>query len=598
MAPSSSLPAHSRERRFCTTIREEFQATLRDPLPNLLAGLTVAVVALPLALAFGLIAFGPEVGPAAGLWSAILAGFIAALLGGSGYAITGPTGVLAVFTGVLVLEHGGFSSQDAILFGFLAVALSGVLQIAFGVMRLGRVIEFIPYPVITGFMNGIAIIIIWSGIKDVLAPTDAGIPGGAWQMTRDALTGHAPAVVYYATALAALAFGITFFYSRLARRLPANRFTLVLQRIPGSLLALVLLTLVAIFASPFSDVRHISPLPRGFPSFALDFGLFARHPEWIADLFLGALGLAAISSMDTLLTCVLADAVVGKKTNSNRELVAQGVANGVSGAFGASQACGAAVRTMVNVRSGGRTRLAGMSHAVFLLGILFLGAGLATRVPISVLSGILLTTGVGMVEWRALLEANRAPKSDTLVMLVTTVTVVGFGLIEAVIVGTVLAAFLFIKRMTELSDFVAEPEWTGRPREGLEGIEDATLVYEIRGPLFFGPATRFTQTFERADLKRVKVVIFRMNAVTAIDETGLRALEVIVERLEKNHQRVILSHVPAESLAKLQKFGMTARLGDDNVVADFPAATRRARVLLGIGTPTVSMDSRETPHGS
>lgn len=521
-------------------------------------------------------------GPAAGLWSAIIAGFIAAALGGSPYAITGPTGVLAVFTGGLVVTHGGFQSGDAIVFGFFAVALSGVFQIAFGAMRLARVVEFIPYPVVTGFMNGIAVIILWSGLKDALAPSDAGLTDeGAWGALRGVVEGSAPAHVYAALVLAALALAVTVGYPRLARRLPEHGVGGALKRVPGSLLALIVFTAIAATLPYFLGVRHIQPLPGGMPGFSLDLGLFARHPEWTRDLVVGALGLAAISTMDTLLTCVVADAVVGQKTKGDRETVAQGVANTVAGAFGASQACGAAVRTMVNVRNGGRTRLSGMTHALILLAILLAGAGLATRVPLAVLSGILLTTGIGMVEWRAILDARKAPKSDTFVMAVTTVTVVAFGLVEAVIVGVILASFLFIKRMTELTDFVAEPEWVGGERAGLEGLEDDVLVYEIRGPLFFGPVARFTQTFERADLKGRRVVIFRMNAVTAVDETGLRAMEVVVERLRRNGQQAVLARVPPQTLAKLQRFGLAELVGHENVVEDFPHAVARARDLLG-----------------
>lgn len=541
-------------------------------------------MALPLALAFGLIAFGPEHGPAAGLWSAIIVGFLASALGGAPYAITGPTGVLAVYTGALVASKGGFGSHDAIMFGFLAVALSGVFQVAFGAMRLGRVIEFIPYPVITGFMNGIALIILWSGIKDIIAPVDGGLADGAPVLAaiREFVTLAAPAHVYAAAALAAVTFTMTFFWPKLTRHAADVGASRVLKRVPGSLLALILLTLVAASATAFDGVHRIRELPVGLPAFSLDLGLFARHPGWTYDLLLGALGLAAISSMDTLLTCVLADGVVGRKTSGNRELVAQGIGNGIAGMFGANQSCGAAVRTMVNVRNGGRTRLSGMSHALILLLILVAGARLATLVPIAVLSGILLTTGVGMIEWRALLEAHKAPRSDTVVMLVTTVAVVALGLVEAVFVGVVLAAFLFIKRMTELTDFVAEPEWVGTERRGLDGIEDRVLVYEIRGPLFFGPAARFTGTFERADLKRVKVVVFRMNAVTAVDETGLRAMDVIVERLKRNDQTVILSHVPEATRERFERFGLVERIGRANVVARFADAVDRARDLLGV----------------
>lgn len=535
-----------------------------------------------MALSFGIVAFGPDVGPAAGLWSAILAGFLAALFGGSSYAITGPTGVLAVFIGVeIVGTHGGFGSSDAILLGFLAVALSGVFQIVFGALKLARIIEWIPYPVVTGFMNGIALIILWTGVKMVLSPTGDDMPdAAAFGALRDATLGGAPLAVYAATLLAALAFAITFLYPKLARRMPDRGVLSVAKRVPGSLLALILLTIAGALLAFLGTAPHIRDLPAGLPTFALDLSLFARHPEWTRDLVLGALALAAISSMDTLLTCVLADAIVGKKTRGNRELVAQGIANTAAGIVGANQACGAAVRTMVNVRNGGTTRLSGMSHAVFLLVILFAGAGLATLVPLAVLAGILLTTGIGMVEWRAIFEAHKAPKSDTAVMLVTTVAVVYAGLIEAVVIGVILAALLFIKRMTEMTEFVGEPEWTGRPREGLEGLEDDVLVYEVRGPLFFGAAARFTQTLERADLKRHRVVIFRLNSVTAVDETGLRAMEVILERLHRNKQHVIFAHLPPETRARFDRFGLLTRAGAGNVVPDFPTAVRRAREVL------------------
>ena len=568
---------------FAQTLRSEAREVFHDPLPNVLAGLTVAVVALPLALSFGIVAFGPEVGPAAGLWSAIIAGFLASLLGGSPYAITGPTGVLAVFIGEeIVRKHGGFSSGDAIMLGFLAVALSGVFQIVFGALRLARFIEWIPYPVITGFMNGIALIILWTGAEMILSPTGNDITSAeALAALEGVAHGRASAGVYAAIALAALALATTMLWPKLARRMPDRGVASMLKRTPGSLLALILLTAAASLIAALGSAPHVRELPTGLPAFSLDLGLFARHPEWTKDLLVGALALAAISSMDTLLTCVLADAVVGSKTKGDRELVAQGVANAAAGVFGANQACGAAVRTMVNVRNGARTRLSGMMHAVFLLLIVLLAAGSATLVPLAVLAGILLTTGFGMVEWRAIFEIDRAPRSDAAVMMATTLAVVVFGLVEAVAVGVVLAALLFVKRMTELTDFVGEPEWTGRPREGLEGLENDVLVYEVRGPLFFGAAARFTQTLERADLKTYRVIIFRLNSVTAIDETGLRALEVVVERLERNKQRVVFAHLLPEAERKLERFGLLDRVGRENVAADFPTAVARARAILG-----------------
>lgn len=564
--------------RLVHALREEVRSTSKDPLPNLLAGLTVAIVALPLALAFGLIAFGPEVGPAAGLWSAIIAGSIAAILGGSRYAITGPTGVLAVFTAELVLSHGGFGSPDALLFGFLAVALSGLFQVLFGALRLARVVEYLPYPVVTGFMNGIALIILWSGVQYVVAPTGGAM--ATWSATVSAFMGTAPPMVYAAALLALVAFLVSWGYPKLVARWPDRGLLRVAKRVPGSILALALLAGAAWLLAPLAGLPRIAALPQGAPHFSLDLSLLARHPEWTKDLILGALGLAAISSLDTLLTCVIADGVVGDKTNGDRELVGQGVANAVAGAFGANQACGAALRTVVNVKNGGRTRLSALSHAVILLLLLLLAAKQATLVPLAVLSGILFTTGVGMIEWRSLVEAHKAPKSDTLVMLATTISVVWLGLVEAVALGVVLASFLFVKRMTEMTDFVGEPEWTGGQRHGLEDLKGRVLVYEVRGPLFFGAAARFSQTMERASLREERVIIMRMNAMTTIDETGLRSLDVILERARRHGTLLVLAHVPPGAAEKLERFGFNDRLGRENVVPTFDAALARARAYL------------------
>lgn len=556
---------------------------LADPFPNILAGVTAAVIALPLALAFGLIAFGPVHGPAAGLWSAIVVGFVAATFGGATYAISGPTVVLAVFTGGLVATHGGFDSPDALVFGFLAVALSGVIQVVFGLLRLAKVMEYIPYPVVAGYVNGVAVLILWSGLRDVLAESDAVTDVGS--SLASFATGHAAAAAYSAALLALAAVALTLGYPRLVQRLPDQGAGALLRRIPGSLLALVLLTLAAFAFEPLGAVRRIQELPAGLPPLALDLGLFARHPDWAWDLGLGALGLATISSMDTLLAVAMADGVLGKRTPGNRELVAQGVGNALAGSLGASQGCGAAVRTMVNIRNGGRTRLSGLTHSLALLALFLVGAGLVAHVPVAVLSGILFTVAIGMVDWRALAHPHRTPPPDLLVMLTTLGITVFFGLLQAILVGVVLAAFLFIKRMSELTDFVTGPEFTGRERTGLEGLEKDVLVYEIHGPLFFGAANRFTQTFERADLKGMRVIVFRMNSVVTIDETGLRQLEAILDRLRKNGQTVILSHVPERTLRKIERYGLLEEYGEANVVGTFPEAVERARAIVGKPAP-------------
>ena len=547
--------------RASDAFRRDLRETLQNPAQNLLAGLTVAVVALPLALAFGRTAFGDVYGPAAGLWGAILAGFLAAALGGSAYSVTGPTGVLAIFTADLIVAHGGFGSSDAIAFGFAAVVLSGVVQIVLGAARMGRVIEFIPYPVITGFMSGIALLIVWTGIKDVLDPTGATLTHaqGLTELARFG-TGQGTAAVYGAAALAVGAVALTFGWPRLAKRLPDNRAGRTLRNVPGSLLALVLVTVVALAAPFAADVNRIHALPAGGPRVFTDWAFWVRHPEWTRDLVAGAIGLALISSIDTLLTCVIADSVTGKRHGSNRELVAQGVANAVAGSFSGTQNCGAAVRTMVNIRNGGRTRLSGASHALFLVIFLFALRDVVTAIPVAALSGILVVTGVGMVEWHAIFTAHKAPKSDTFVMLTTIVLTLWLGLVEAVFIGVVLAALLFIKRMTELTDFVVEAADTEEGRKWL-GLGPSVAVYRINGPLFFGAANRFAQTMQRGSLDTMRVLVFKMHAVTAVDETGMRTFGLMLDRFERSGVQVFVVGLPDGSFRKMERFGLVERVG-------------------------------------
>lgn len=559
-------------------MREEARELSKDPLQNVLAGLTVAIVALPLALAFGRTAFGDAYGPAAGLWGAIIAGFLAALLGGSNYAITGPTGVLAIFTAGLIATHGGFSSGDAIAFGFLAVLLSGIMQVALGAARLGRVIEFIPYPVITGFMSGIALIIIWTGVKDAVNPgADPLGDAAGFEAVRIAATGGAALPVYAAVFLAAAAIAVTFGWPRITRRLPEG----VWSKVPGSLLALLLVTVAALVVPAASGVAHIRPLPAGGPVPFTDFAVLARHPDWTRDLVVGALGLALISSIDTLLTCVIADSVTGGRTKTNRELVAQGVGNAASGLFSATQSCGAAVRTMVNVKNGGRTRLSGMSHALILVVLVLAGASLVEFIPIPALSGILIVTGIGMVEWHAIFSAHKAPKSDTAVMLSTLVLTITVGLVEAVFVGVVLAALLFIKRMTEMAHVVVErtDEETGR----WSGFGGDVIVYEVRGPLFFGAASRFAQSLDRAKMGG-KIVVFKMHSVTATDETGMRTFSLMHDRFVKLGVRVLIVGLVGEAREKFERFGLADRIGKDAFYPTTSEALAAAHHILR-GTP-------------
>lgn len=546
----------------------------------MLAGLTVAVVALPLALAFGRTAFGDVYGPAAGLWGAILAGFLASMLGGSRYAISGPTGVLAIFTADLVVAHGGFGSSDAIAFGFAAVVLSGVVQILLGAFRMGRVIEFIPYPVITGFMSGIALLILWTGVKDVLDPTGATLTHTqGFTELRNFVTGASAGKVYAAAILAVVAFALAFGWPRIAKQLPDSRFGRFARNVPGSLLALLTVTCFAVVLTALSDVNRIAALPAGGPQPFLGWDFWTRHPEWTSDLLMGALGLALISSIDTLLTCVIADSITGQRHDSNRELVGQGIGNVVAGGFSATQNCGAAVRTMVNIRNGGRTRVSGMSHALFLVAFVFLLKDVVVLIPVAALSGILIVTGIGMVEWHAILTAHKAPRSDTLVMVATIVLTLWLGLVEAVLVGVVLAALLFIKRMTELTDFVVEGDDEDAGRWA--GLGHLVTVYTVRGPLFFGAANRFAQTLQRGAFERARIVAFRMKSVTTTDETGMRTFGLMLDRFERSGTQVYVIGLPKAAYEKFDRFGLVDRIGRGNFFRTTTEALAQAQRAVG-----------------
>lgn len=570
--------------RAARNIREEVANARKDAGQNVLAGLTVAVVALPLALAFGRTAFGDVYGPAAGLWGAVLAGFLASMLGGSRYAITGPTGVLAIFTADLVVAHGGFADPDAIAFGFAAVVLSGIMQVLLGVFRMGRVIEFIPYPVITGFMSGIALLILWTGVKDILDPTGATLTHAqGFVEARNFVTGASPGNVYAAAVLAVVAFALAFGWPKVAKRLPDTRLGTFARNVPGSLLALIVVTGFAVGFVAFSDVTHIRALPGGGPKPFLGWDFWTRHPDWTGDLLMGALGLALISSIDTLLTCVIADSITGEKHDSNRELVGQGVGNVVAGGFSATQNCGAAVRTMVNIKNGGRTRLSGMSHALFLVAFVFLLKDVVVLIPVAALSGILIVTGIGMVEWHAIFTAHKAPRSDTMVMLTTIVLTLWLGLVEAVLVGVVLAALLFIKRMTELTDFVIEGDDEDAAR--WVGLGPLVTVYTVRGPLFFGAANRFAQTLQRGAFERTRIVAFRMKSVTTTDETGMRTFGTMLDRFERAGTKVFIIGLPRTAYEKFERFGLVDRIGRGHFFATTPEALAEAqREIRGAGT--------------
>jgi SulP family sulfate permease len=563
---SSALPdlPGRLEPKLWTVLREGIP--LHQLMRDALSGVIVGVVALPLAIAF---AIASGVRPEQGLATAIVAGFLISALGGSRVQIGGPTGAFVVIVYGVVERHGieGLA---------VATLLAGLLLIGMGVARLGTVIQFVPYPVTVGFTSGIALIIATSQLRDLAGLDIASLPARFTEQ-----------IAVYAQQVgslrpAALAIGlssvlVTVFWQRIT------------PRVPGSLVAILLTTAlvhglglpVETIADRFGEIRATLPAP-ALPVFSL---------EMVQALFPDAIAIALLGAIESLLSAVVADGMAGTRHRPNMELVAQGVANVASPLFGGIPATGAIARTATNVRNGGRTPVAGMVHALTLLVIAtFLGRA-AGWIPLSALAGILLVVAWNMSEWRVFAGLFRSPRSDVVVLLVTFGLTVLVDLSVAIQTGMVLAAFLFMRRMALISE-------AGPMRRALREDEDAddpdamarldvppgVEIFEVYGALFFGAASKFKDAVRRVE-RAPRVLIVRMRHVLAIDATGLRALEDLLDKTRRDGTQLVLSGVHAQPLAALERSGMLERIGEDNVHGHISGALARARSLVGASTP-------------
>jgi SulP family sulfate permease len=530
---------------------------------DLFAGLTVGVVALPLAMAFAIASGLP---PERGLFTAIVAGFLVSALGGSRVQIGGPTGAFVILVGTINTQYG---------YNGLAIAtlLAGALLIVMGLARFGAMIKFIPYPVVTGFTAGIAVVIFSTQIPDFLGLDLPAVPGEFF----------ARWATYFAHLdtinVAALAVGSgTILFIELLRRASA--------RIPRMLVALIAAALAtALLDLPIATIgTRFGDLPRVLPTPAVP------HLDWdtIRQLISPAFTIALLAAIESLLSATVADGMIGTRHKSNMELVAQGVANIGAVAFGGIPATGAIARTATNVKSGGRTPVAGMIHAVTLVLVLLLFAPLARHVPLAALSGILMIVAYNMSEidqFRALL---RAPRSDIVVLLSTFALTVVIDLTVAVQVGVVMAALLFIRRMSEVANIgvvtreFRDAEETPDPNAiARRRIPPGVEVFEINGPFFFGAAEAFRDTL-RTLKSRPRVLIVRMRQVPAIDATGLHLLEELFAQCRRDGTALVLAGVHAQPLFALQRSELWDTIGEENIHADIDEALDRARTLLGL----------------
>jgi SulP family sulfate permease len=538
--------------------------TLPQLVNDLLAGLIVGIVAVPLALAF---AIASGVSPEKGLITAFVAGFLISLLGGSRVQIGGPTGAFVVIVYGIVQKYG----VDGLA---LCTLMAGVLLIAMGLARFGGAIKFIPYPVVTGFTSGIAVIIFSSEVKDLLGLRMGAVPGPfveKWaSLARAAGSASLSAIGVSAGSLAVL-----ILWPKLSRRVPAPIVAIVLATAATTLLHLPIETIGSRFGT----------LPATLPAMRLpDISL-----ERMRELFSPAVTVALLCGIESLLSAVVADGMIGSRHKSNVELVGQGVANIGSALFGGIPATGAIARTATNVKNGGRTPVAGMTHSVtVLLVLLFLGPWVRL-VPLATLGAILAIVAYHMSEWRSFATLMSGPKSDIAVLLATFLLTVLVDLTVAVQVGVVLAAFLFIRRMAEVTNIeMVTREFREAPDGTMLGDPDSVArrqippgveVYEINGPFFFAAAEKVKETLSFV-AKRPKVFILRMRNVPAIDATGMRVLDDLHDSSARRGIAFLIAGLHAQPLIALDRAGRLDRYGRDNFFADLDEALVKARTIL------------------
>jgi len=565
--------------KIVTTLKDYTRAQFARDLG---AGVIVGIVALPLAIAF---AIASGLTPERGLYTAIIAGFLISALGGSRVQIGGPTGAFVVIVAGIVQRYG----VDGLL---VATLMAGVILVVFGVIRMGGAIKFIPYPVTIGFTSGIALIIFSSQVKDLLGLEMGAVPAeflGKW----DAYVHAFDSVNPWALVVAVATFTIILVWPKVERRIPGPFVALIVTTLLVQLLHLPVETIGGRFGAIHAGLPHPS-----LPPISLSL---------VASLAGPAFTIAMLAAIESLLSAVVADGMIGGRHRSNMELVAQGVANIVSPIFGGMPATGAIARTATNVRNGGRTPIAGITHAITLLLITLFFGKWAGFIPLATLAAILVVVAFHMSEWRTFAAEFRAPKSDVAVLLATFLLTVLVDLTVAIEVGMVLAAFLFMRRMAEVTnirvlthefidpadDFETDPNAVRR-RVVPEGVQ----VYEITGPFFFGAAEMFKDRVGRIAGKP-KVLILRLRHVPAIDSTGLHALREVVRRSRQDGALVILSDVHAQPVVALERSGMYEEVGEENIQGNIDDALNRARAHLGLppaappvfATPTVARES-------
>ena len=539
---------------------------------DIFGGITAGIVALPLALAFGIQAFSgmdspdaASIGAYAGLVGAMLLGFFAALFGGTPSQISGPTGPMTVVTATLVsgawASSGGNLGEVLVSMAFAAL-FCGLFQIVFGIIKLGKYVRYIPYPVLSGFMSGIGVIIILQQLYPLIGQSGSG-------PMLDLLVNYPSAVGN--TSLTALLLGI-------GTVAIIYLFPLITKKVPSTLVALIVMTVISLFIN-MDGVPIIGNIPSGLPTpFFAKTGVDLATINWATVLttaIIPGLTLAGLGSIDTLLTSVVADNITKTKHNSNRELIGQGIGNALAGLFCGLPGAGATMRTVVNVKSGGRTPLSGMIHALVLLAVLLGLGSLVKYVPLSVLAGILITVGWGIIDFKGFKDLLNIPRADAVVLVVVFLVTVFVDLLTAVGIGMVIACVLFMKRASDLveggysssamTDSDLHKGLPAPPQANFDknipwhdegGITDEMrkhiYVQRLNGPIFFGSITKFKEVMTDVP-DDAKIVIIRMKLVSFMDQSGLYAMEEAIKDLQARGMTVLMTIIQPQPMYMLTK---------------------------------------------
>ena len=529
---------------------------------DIVAGIIVAIIALPLSIA---LAIASGVGPEAGIYTAIVAGFIVSFLGGSRVQIAGPTAAFATIVAGIVMKDG---TQGLII----ATVMAGLILVLMGICRFGSLLKYIPDPITTGFTAGIAVTLFIGQVKDFTGiayqhgekPIETGEKIMA--LIKNATTINWQAVMIGAIALAILIVWPIFF-----------------KKIPGSFIAVIVTAALVEFLHLDVNTigRQFADIPAGLPPVTFDISLFTF--ESIKGQFSNAITIAFLAGIESLLSAVVADSMIGSKHRPNAELIAQGVGNIASACLGGIPATGAIARTAANIKNGGRTPVAGMVHSITLLLVVVFLMPFAKLIPMPCIAAILFQVAYNMSGWRRFVKLIKSsPKSDIVVLIITFALTVIFDLVVAIEVGVLLAAVLFMKRMSEVTQVEGWKDFD--PENDPDSIDlrvlpEHTIVYEISGPMFFASAGKILQITPKED---TKALVLRMRSVSTIDATAMKNLELLHEDCKNRGVQLIMSHVNEQPMKVIKKSGFEKELGKDNFCAHIDDALERAKTIVSV----------------